>query len=106
MKLFQNSVQIIMASFLLVATGAYADSWNCSRDDLVREVVVEYPEGGSLPCAVIYKKQTEGFGDQTLWSASNEAGYCEQKAKDFVAKIESWGGVCMETIGSQGGESM
>ena len=106
MKKIQLTLQLFAAAILMASANVYADSWNCSHDDLVREVVIEYPEGGTLPCDVVYKKQTEGFGDQTLWSATNEEGYCEQKAKDFVAKLESWGWVCMETVGSQGGESM
>jgi hypothetical protein len=85
-------------AILGVSYGAHADSWNCSHDDLVREVQIEYPEGGSVPCNVIYKKQTEGFEDQVLWSAENQDGYCEEKAHEFVGKLESWGWVCLETV--------
>ncbi len=94
-------MQIISILALSVSFNAYADSWNCSSSDLVREVIIEYPQGGSVPCDVIYKKQTEGFEDQVLWSAEGEEGYCEEKARDFVAKLESWGWVCMETVSSE-----
>lgn len=93
--------QIISILALSVSFNIYADSWNCSSSDLVREVVIEYPQGGSVPCNVIYKKQTEGFEDQVLWSAEGEEGYCEEKARDLVAKLESWGWVCLETVSSE-----
>ena len=95
----------ILQLFTILAPGicfnAYADSWNCSNSDLVREVVIQYPEGSSVPCNVIYKKQTEGFEDQVLWSAETEEGYCEEKARDLVAKLESWGWVCLETVNTE-----
>ena len=81
---------------LTVSSAANADAWSCSHIDLVREVLIEYPEGDVLPCNVVYKKAIEGFTDQVLWSASNEQGYCEQKAREFVVKLESWGWDCIE----------
>ena len=101
MQLKLSGMQIITMLVISVSSNVYADSWNCSNSDLVREVVIEYPEGGSVPCNVVYKKQTEGFEDQVLWSAENEEGYCGTKARDFVDKLESWGWVCMETVSSQ-----
>ncbi len=94
-------LQLFSILALSVCFNAYADSWNCSSSDLVREVVIEYPEGGSVPCNVVYKKQTEGFEDQVLWSADNLEGYCEDKARELVASLESWGWVCMETVSSE-----
>lgn len=94
-------LQLFTIPALSVCFNAYADSWSCSNSDLVREVVIQYPEGGSVPCNVVYKKQTEGFEDQVLWSAEAEEGYCEEKARDFVAKLESWGWVCLETVSTE-----
>ena len=101
MQLLRRSTQIIAISALSVTFNAYADSWNCSSSDLVREVVIEYPQGGSVPCNVVYKKQTEGVEDQVLWSAENQEGYCEEKAGELVANLESWGWVCLETVSSE-----
>lgn len=101
MQLLRRSTQIIAISALSVTFNAYADSWNCSSSDLVREVIIEYPQGGSVPCNVVYKKQTEGVEDQVLWSAENEEGYCEDKAGELVANLESWGWVCLETVSSE-----
>ena len=104
MKLLNHVVQLALISLLLVTTNTYAESWNCRHDDLVREVVINYPEGGAVPCQVVYKKQTEGFEDQTLWTAENQQGYCEEKAREFVEKLGSWGWTCMETVENAGGE--
>ena len=66
--------------------------------------MIEYPQGGSVPCDVVYKKPTEGVEDQVLWYAENTEGYCEDKAREFVGKLESWGWVCLETVSQASGE--
>jgi hypothetical protein len=101
MQTILRTTQIFAIMLLGVSVNAYADSWNCSHDDLVREVMIEYPQGGSLPCDVVYKKQTEGVEDQVLWSAESQEGYCEDKAHELVAKLESWGWVCLETVSEE-----
>lgn len=63
----------------------------CTRGDSVRLIEVVYPDGGELPCEVRYTREGE---QQVLWRARNEAGYCEQKAADFVAKQRGWGYQC------------
>lgn len=104
MQIKLRILQLFTMLALSVCFNAYADSWNCSSSDLVREVVIDYPEGGSVPCNVIYKKQTEGFEDQVLWSADNLEGYCEDKARELVANLESWGWVCLETVSTEAEE--
>ena len=102
----QQKLRIMQAVSILalsVSFNAYADAWNCSSSDLVREVVIEYPDGGFVPCNVIYKKQTEGFEDQVLWSAENDGAYCDEQARELVANLESWGWVCLETVSSEAG---
>ena len=49
-----------------------------------------------MPCEVLYDKRGEGGGLSTLWRAQNEAGYCEAKAAEFVAKLENLGYTCTE----------
>lgn len=104
MQIKLRILQLFTMLALSVCFNAYADSWNCSSSDLVREVVIDYPQGGSVPCNVIYKKQTEGFEDQVLWSADNLEGYCEDKARELVANLESWGWVCLETVSTEAEE--
>ena len=88
MRILLCSMQIILMFVLSAAFNAYADSWNCSSSDLVREVIIDYATGNSVPCDVVYKKQTEGFEDQVLWSAENDEAYCEEKARELVANLE------------------
>jgi hypothetical protein len=48
-----------------------------------------------VPCEVHYFKDTELPGEnQVLWTATTEAGYCESKAEEFVAKLREWGWDC------------
>jgi hypothetical protein len=98
MQLLRCSTHIIATLALGISFNVFADSWNCSSSDLVREVIVEYPSGSPVPCNVVYKKQTEGVEDQVAWSAENEEGFCEEKARELVANLESSGWVCMETV--------
>ncbi|MDP4536041.1 hypothetical protein Q3O60_07575 [Alkalimonas collagenimarina] len=64
---------------------------HCQLGDTVRVIQVVYPEGGELPCEVRYQREGE---QSVLWQARNEAGYCEQKAADFVEKQRGWGWQC------------
>jgi hypothetical protein len=89
----------MLAVVLLAAPlSAYADSWSCSHDNDVREVHIERTTSSPVPCNVVYRKQTEGVEDQILWSANNDDSYCDEKAQGLVAKLESSGWVCTETI--------
>ena len=88
----------VIAALLLLPLGASAESWSCRQDNDVREVHVQRTGSGPVPCEVVYKKLTEGVEDQVLWNAQNQANYCEEKAAEFVAKLEGWGWTCVETI--------
>lgn len=85
---------VLLAVF--VNANGHADSWNCRQDDLVREVVIDYPQGGALPCRVIYTKKSEGAEDKELWSAVNQQGYCTERARAFTEKLQGWGWTCEE----------
>jgi hypothetical protein len=80
---------------LALAQGAETQ---CTYGDMVRRVVIMTEPGVSVPCEVHYFKDTEAPGeDQVLWSASQQAGYCEEKAAGLVAKLEGWGWDCGAT---------
>ena len=80
---------------LALAQGAETQ---CTYGDMVRRVVIMTEPGGSVPCEVHYFKDTEAPGeDQVLWSASQQAGYCEEQAAGLVAKLEGWGWDCAAT---------
>lgn len=97
MRLLNRAIPILTIS-LLLPLSAHADSWSCRYGNDVREVHMEQTTSAPLPCQVLYRKLTEGVEDQILWTAENDASYCEFKAKGFIEKLESWGWTCVETI--------
>ena len=61
----------------------------------MRRVEIYTEPGVTVPCEVHYFKDTEAPGQsEVLWSAQSQAGYCEQKATEFVARLEGWGWDC------------
>jgi hypothetical protein len=98
MTLINRTLQVLTIALLFAPIGAYAESWSCSHGNDVREVHIERPTSSPVPCSVEYRKLTEGVEDQTLWNAENDDSYCDEKAEGFIAKLESWGWVCTETI--------
>ena len=87
---------LLLTTFAVPAIAiAQAAETRCTNGDLVRRVVVMSEPGVSVPCEVHYYKDTEAPGeDQVLWSASSQAGYCEEQAAGFVSKLEGWGWDC------------
>lgn len=73
-----------------------ASKYTCSLNGLVRRVEINYSAANAtLPCDVNYYKDSEAPNEvNTLWSAQNLTGYCEQKAGEFVDKLQSWGWEC------------
>ena len=98
MHLINRTFQLLVVTCLVVPVSAYAESWSCSHDNNVREVHIERTTSESVPCNVVYKKLTEGVDDQILWNAENDDSYCEEKAEGLIAKLESSGWVCTETV--------
>jgi len=94
-NLNRNGLTLIVA-LLALPTGAYAESWSCEHNNLIREVKVERATSEPAPCSVVYNKETEGFESQVLWTASNDGAYCEEKAKGLVEKLQGWGWECSE----------
>lgn len=89
-----------MAMFLAAtlpgfAYGQGSETYQCSYGDLQRRVEILHEAGAEVPCEVHYYKDTEAPGDrQVLWHAASEAGYCERKAEEFIAKLQGWGWNC------------
>ena len=79
---------------MLLPLSVNANAWKCEHNGMVREVQVEYLGDGKVPCNVIYDKPTEGIETKVLWFADKQEGYCEEKAQEFVNKLESWGWAC------------
>ena len=75
--------------------GALAKSVTCNMASLERTVELRYVNPGeAVPCEVRYAKPTEGWGEQVLWRAEHEAGYCEARFDEFVDKLEGFGWSC------------
>ena len=89
------AVVLTLSPALLFAQDAVR--YECSIDEVTRRVEVLSEPGVSVPCEVHYYKVTEVPGeDLVLWSAQNEAGYCEARAAEFVEKLRSMGWTCWE----------
>lgn len=80
-----------LAISLVASHQATAMNFECKLDASTRTISVNFPEQKSLPCQVQYTKEGN---TQTLWQANNTEGYCEERAREFVAKHESWGWQC------------
>ena len=90
---FAVSAAFVLLPFAVSAQGV--TSYTCTYDELVRRVEILTEPGMPVPCEVHYHKDTESPGEhQVLWSAQNDAAYCESKTTEFVAKLEEWGWSC------------
>lgn len=89
-------------SIPLIAIAQSSQSYECTMGALVRRVVVERDGTAPVPCAVAYYKDTEAPGErQVLWSAENDAAYCDARASEFVSRLESLGWQCTASPAAQ-----
>jgi hypothetical protein len=94
MNQFKYGLSVVMLGLVLVPAAGYANSWSCKHGNILREVKIEYSGESPVPCKVVYNKPDEDKSSKVLWNAESEQGFCEAKAKAFVAKLESWGWAC------------
>ena len=79
-------------------------NYRCALDELTRRVEILSEPGVRVPCEVHYYKDTEMPGeDQVLWSAQNEAGYCEDRAAEFVERLRGMGWTCWDAGDTEAG---
>ena len=90
-----KNIALVVACFAAgMATSAMAienRTTMCVHGNQTRMIEVVYAGENSVPCSVEY---TKAEGTKTLWSAQNKAGYCENKAAEFVQKQIGWGWSC------------
>lgn len=88
--------RLSLACLLLVLPGAAAATeYTCTQGDLVRRIEIVYEPGRAVPCEVHYYKDTEAPGErQVLWTAQNEAGYCEARTGELVERLRGHGWEC------------
>ncbi len=86
----------LFSSLCLLANPAFADvTYRCTYGQQERTISVVYQDQETkVPCEVRYQKDG---ATEILWSAQNEAGYCEEKAGAFAEKQRGWGWICTET---------
>lgn len=103
----QQAVFVLLATLLPAAAVAQdSDKYQCTYGDLQRRVEIAHEPGVEVPCSVHYFKDTEMPGEQqVLWSASNDPTYCQNKAAEFVSKLEGWGWDCGTGMDATGEEA-
>jgi len=86
-------VKYSLAILISFSGSAYADDTVvCTHGGKERVISVVYETPSSkVPCEVRYQKEGEL---KTLWRATAQTGYCEEKAQGFVQKQISWGWQC------------
>ena len=85
----------------LPAAAQEADNWSCTLGELARRVEIIYEPGRAVPCEVHYYKDVEmPEQDNVLWRAAHESGYCEARAAELVARLESQGWSCAAGVGA------
>lgn len=92
---FGYSLIVLALALPSAALAQDSGKYQCTFGELVRRVEIYAEPGVTVPCEVHYYKDTEAPGEsQVLWSAQSQAGYCEEKATEFVAKLQGWGWEC------------
>lgn len=104
----KNSLAVIAAAILPFASLAQdQNNYLCSQGDLQRRVEIVYETGVTVPCEVHYYKDTEAPGErQVLWRALSQEGYCEEKTREFVTQLASWGWNCTQGTGAASNEAL
>ena len=83
---------VLIVSFLFSTTSVADVIYQCEQAGFTRTISVVYQDQqAKVPCEVNYDK---GEGEQKLWWAENEQGYCEFQAEQFVEKQRGWGWSC------------
>lgn len=82
------------AVWAVPAQAADQTVYQCTMGELTRIVEVLREPGGNPVCEVWYAKPQESATRQRLWSAANDADYCDAQAEAFVEKLRGWGWSC------------
>ena len=92
----KKSFTVVLMTLLPSALFAQdSNGYQCALDEVTRRVEIFYETGVTVPCEVHYYKDTEMPGErQVLWRATNEEGYCEARAAEFIEKLRGMGWTC------------
>lgn len=93
----RNLILAVCGLIVLGGEFAWAKTASCTMTSLERTVELRYENPGeAVPCEIGYSKPSEEKGEQVLWRAENEAGYCEARFEEFVDKLRGFGWTCDE----------
>lgn len=86
---------LVALALPVLPVAALAADYHCTFGDMTRRVEIVTEPGRAVPCEVHYYKDSEAPGTrEVLWSAQNEAGYCESRTDEFVTRLREWGWDC------------
>ena len=88
-----NILRTIAFVIMFVAGNVYADEIIiCTNGPQERVISITYQDqDAKVPCNVEYTKNGQ---TETLWHAENEYGYCDEKAEEFIQKLNELGWLC------------
>ena len=88
---------------LLAGTAVADETYICTQAGQERIITILYhDQEAKIPCEVQYQK--DGV-TETLWTAQNVVGYCEEKSAAFLEKQRGWGWSC-ESAAAKAEEGM
>lgn len=91
-SLFRTLIGLSFLSFPALVHASHVTV--CKSGSVERRIEVGGPEEGkNLPCEVKYFKEGQDE-PKVLWTAQNDAGYCDTKAKEFAEKLGTMGWTC------------
>ena len=95
---------LVISVGLLAGTAVADETYICTHGTQERIITIIYQDQeAKIPCEVQYEK--EGV-TETLWTAQNVVGYCEEKTQSFLEKQRSWGWSCEATGEAMAEEGM
>jgi len=78
------------------ARAATDEAFMCRSHGSERRIELQYVEGPDrLPCEVVYWRDFTGTGEgQPVWEAQNDFGFCIERTRDLVQRLQDNGWVC------------
>ena len=101
-----KGAQLLFVVLALFALPLHGNPTFCEHPNApTRTIEIVYSNPGqAVPCEVLYARGDETDA-QSLWRAQNQAGYCEEKAREFVNKLQNeLGWTCRDAFGTAGEE--
>lgn len=80
------------------ARAATDEAFMCRSQGSERRIELQYVEGPDrLPCEVVYWRDSTKRGEgRPVWEAQNDFGFCVERTRDLVQKLQDSGWSCRE----------